>query len=209
MKNIILLLFLTLFISCTSKEDKAKETIDKYLYYTLHDYKSYEPVSWSKLDSLYSDYTMDDSYIDLEAIRYMYDTDGKECKERLNKVNYDLEYRNSKQFIEDLLMAIVSEFYKEKVYLKKLDSIKVNFNPQFIGYKITHTYRAKNLNGAYKLSEETFFLDKSIEHILPKIEHIADSANLIRNDFQSTLELSKNDPNYKTIIGIVLKEKRP
>jgi len=55
MKKVLLLtLIIGCFLSCSkpTKEDMAKDLIKKYMIENLNDPKSYEPISFSKLDSI-------------------------------------------------------------------------------------------------------------------------------------------------------------
>lgn len=50
-----------------------------------------------------------------------------------------------------------------KYFNRQLDSIENTFKPQFIGYRITHTYRAKNKMNALVLEEKEFLLDSTLK----------------------------------------------
>ena len=69
MKKILIYILLILLSACTTPEKKAKKLIESELYLTLNDFKSYEPVSYSSLDSLYSTYEMDSLYIKNEKLK--------------------------------------------------------------------------------------------------------------------------------------------
>jgi hypothetical protein len=57
MKKILLFVFAVLFIGCVSKEQRAKKLIKEELRKTLHDFKSYEAVTFGTLDSVFTDFT--------------------------------------------------------------------------------------------------------------------------------------------------------
>ena len=71
MKKILSLAIIILFLnSCTnSNEGKAKILIKEYLTTTMNDYSSYEPMEFSRLDSVYSRYYKDSTYIELRQLQ--------------------------------------------------------------------------------------------------------------------------------------------
>src|SRR5579862_4156486 len=61
------LLYIILIFSSScghkSPEERAKKLIDEQMKLTLNDYKSYEPVTFGKLDSSFTDFKDDPKYI--------------------------------------------------------------------------------------------------------------------------------------------------
>lgn len=80
MKNILILLLIISFTSCLgeSKEGKAKGLIKNYLKETLNDYDNYSAVSYSAVDSLFTQWKLP------EDLRPTVEELAK-CAENLNK----------------------------------------------------------------------------------------------------------------------------
>jgi len=53
-----------------------------------------------------------------------------------------------------------------KIYQNMANDIKKSFVPELIGWKITHSFRAKNSFGALVLNHYEFFLDKEMTKVL-------------------------------------------
>ena len=57
-----------LIISCSSPEKKAKKLIEGHLSKNMNDFKSYEPVEFSKLDSSFSTYERRTMDLDIDTV---------------------------------------------------------------------------------------------------------------------------------------------
>lgn len=177
MKQIILLLSLLVIFPYSvlsqtpSNLNKAKALINKEFKENMNDYSSYSPVSFSSLDSLFTSIFDDPNFIELyfnQTIKYM-----EELNETFtNKI--DITY-DAKTLIKIIEEDSIKSQYRE-VFLSKLklfDSSqaammrKINdFVPEFIGWKLTHKFRAKNAYNATILYEYVFKFDKNITSIL-------------------------------------------
>ncbi|PZP47066.1 MAG: hypothetical protein DI598_11430 [Pseudopedobacter saltans] len=78
MRKLILVTVTCIFVGCSSPEDKAKSLIEEDMKVTLHDYESYEPVSYSGLSDAYSDVEHDS-----EAPKLI--EESKRLKEKLDR----------------------------------------------------------------------------------------------------------------------------
>lgn len=154
-----------LLISCSSPEQKAKKAIKEYLKYTLNDFKSYEPVSFGKIEVAYSNY--EDSpivkqYFD-EAEKFL--EKAKENNEEADNWGYEhtiIRDSYRKQANEALDRA-------DKI-MQKVDSIKLHFVPTVIGQKMTHMFRARIPAGGYKLNDYIFYFDKEFSKVTKSID---------------------------------------
>ena len=166
------------FLSC-SNEDKAKRLIKKELQLSLNDYKSYESVEFGTLDTLNSEYTNDVAYIRNERLNKYINELGNSCSERVKENREDISYGASDgEWKKDVLIASAMLYYNDMVYKQTLDSIKSNFIPTFMGFKMTHRFRAKNANGAYILNEKVYYFDKEISSIIELPTEENDKTNL-------------------------------
>ncbi|SHG07750.1 hypothetical protein [Pedobacter caeni] len=180
-KQLLTLLAVTsvLFYSC-SKEDKAKKSIKEYLSKTMHDFKSYEPVEYGTLDSSYSDYKSSDIYKkkNLTAVKLMDSVEKLEKKieqienkNQLSKIKYYDWYEGSKfDNAEREEMLSILKVNKEmllsvKQIYKTMSADSAAFKPEFNGYKMSHTFRGKNITGATIINTEVFHMNKAMDKV--------------------------------------------
>jgi hypothetical protein len=149
-------------LSCKQKprEVIVKDNIKSYLAKSMHDFKSYEPVQYGAIDSIYSSYHKSERNKELTDLFHKYHKDGEEA----------LQKAESNFYINRSLGKYYSDMGKD--FGQKLDSItkimkkeSKGFNPQFVGYEVLHSFRGKNVNGATVLSTEYFILDSALNVI--------------------------------------------
>jgi hypothetical protein len=159
------LFFYSLIITLSScnfltetNQQKAEKAIKQYLKENLHDPKSYEPESFSELDSSFS------SFEDSEVGSKLKQVD-EDLSNRLNDLNGKID--NAKNLAE------LTEVEEEgKKIIEKRDSLfelklkkTEEYKGEFMGYRISHTYRAKNAMGALVKESNYFKLDKDFKII--------------------------------------------
>ena len=177
---IILIMALPMLWGCSqSQESKAQKLVKQHLKETLNDFDSYSSVSYSKLDSLKTEWRLP------EELRE--DSKGlTETADKLNALGYSITtHENANERLKELDEIIAysiekkdpdTELAKKRNIQKQLwleykqhqDVIKDSYNkfvPQFTGWKITHTYRAKNKYNATILVSQEFSFDKDITQI--------------------------------------------
>lgn len=139
----LVLISLVTLIGCSSPEKKFKKAIKEELRLTLHDFKSYEPVQFGKLEvaeSIYTDLPIVSEYLDKS------EADLKLVHEYNDKADiYDNSYSRDEYWYYSRLSS--EALNSAKKYLEKIDSIKLHFKPTVIGWQMAHTFRAKNLGG--------------------------------------------------------------
>lgn len=164
--SLFLLFSLFLGTSAQTREEKAKALIRTEFKNNMNDYGSYQPVSYSKLDSLFSSPFEDEKFIKLWIDPVI------EALEDLNmpslKVTSD---------VTPIIEAVKEDpsKYKEGI-LPRLEIFKLSqdlmygmldkYPTQFLGWKITHKYRAKNQYNATVLFEDEFRFNKEITEII-------------------------------------------
>jgi hypothetical protein len=143
MKKIYFLLALALFYACAekTKEDKAKESIEKYLKVSMNDWDSYEFVDIGYLDSVFL-------------------VNNK----KISNIDFSYQYRqDSLMNAIELEMALEKNDQEEVAYYKNiLDSLVTNkFNKEFIGWETNFTFRGNNKLGAKVINTIKVQLDKN------------------------------------------------
>jgi hypothetical protein len=164
MKKIIsIFIVLTVIISsCSiSPEKKAQKAIKDYLQKNLNDAKSYESVEFSLLCK--DETTIKNTKFGKELDNLEFDCyadslgmiDSKKEKDYQMLTFYKTKFKNDKLKYSNTL-----DQYR--------DSIK-NFKSEFVGYLMTHKYRAKNKMGGYILESALFIMDKNfnIKEVFP------------------------------------------
>lgn len=183
MKKIILLfVLLPIFItSCEqTKEAKAEKVIKKYLKETMDDYGSYSPVSFSELTIANTKWEVPKE-LDPELEKLV------EVTEKINRsgfsninVNSDADdilkglkkmstEKNKKKAEKDMIKKIENWktlWLEFKHYQDIIYASKKSFQPEFIGWKMTHKFRAKNRMGGTELNELEFQFDKDITKVV-------------------------------------------
>lgn len=181
MKRLLLVVFIAISITCFAQSTpdmlltKAKTLARNELKSELHDYSSYEPVRWSSLDSVFSS-IKDDSNIRLLIEKLMdkhsklpgdpsklslfadlseLEKKCKEAYERSKTQDYGVDY----QLVCLNQWTAISEFNIAQNKVKEAINV---FEPQFMGWSITHRFRAKNSLGAKVISEWVFRFDPDV-----------------------------------------------
>lgn len=161
MKKFILSLFaIAMLCSCgKSNEEKAQELIKTDLKETMKDWHSYESVSFSKLDSTFTEYKNlpEAEKIEMEVAKLQAESDSirilANSSASYNKVLFD-------QAIEKIRKA------------KELDSTfnanKENYKGNFNGWQMIHKYRGNNSYGAKDLATTAFYFDTNITKVTDK-----------------------------------------
>lgn len=163
MNRIVVFLFIIFISACTSNEKKAENACKKYLNETLHDFKSYESVSWGSLDS---SYTVADSSDEIKNLEYEFNIIKNDLQKRLDSMQiYGDAWRAIGEFKWRLDFAIAKKDEMQKIN-NMIDSITKNWKPEFNGYKIKHTFRSKTLSGNYKISHYVFYLNKELDKVI-------------------------------------------
>lgn len=161
-----MLIALNCFQFSCSNESKAKKAIKEEFNLTLHDFKSYEPVQFGKIEVAMS------SYEDLpEVSKYL---DKAEVfldlsKEYSDKADiYDSEFlRDSYWRYSKMSTSALDSVF---LYMEKIDSIKLHFIPQPIGWKMKHTFRARNLGGNFGIHNYEMYFDNEFKKVIKTVD---------------------------------------
>jgi PBP1b-binding outer membrane lipoprotein LpoB len=156
-ESIIMLIVLIFFNSCSvSPEEKAQDNVKKYLMGNMNDPKSYESVSFGKLDSMFSSF--DESEEGIELIKQ-----EKELSDKLNELDEKINHTQSLSELSEIEKSgkIIIEKRKNIIDLKFEKSL--SYKGEFIGFELKHSFRGKNKMGGLVLENSTFILDKNLD----------------------------------------------
>ena len=196
MKKLLLYGLLILMSACSSPEKKAKKLIKNELYLTINDFKSYEPVSFSGLDSLFSTYEMDSNYIKNEKLKITLKEYSKVCEQRFQENRNDIIYSSrGGEWAKDISIVVVNIVFEGSWYQKTHDTIIKNFKPKFIGYKMTHKYRAKNAIGGTSIDERIFYFDPMLTKLFIPTTLKNDTTTISPKDIVLLMVRMKSDPS--------------
>ena len=182
MKKILYIpVIIVLLISCEkSPENKAKALIKENLRTTLHDFSSYEPVTFGSLDSTFTNCLGSPEYVSVlkeldpameksAELRKDIET-GKKIMDSFVESGLHLSSPDSYKEIKRIYDESVNEgkeVYAElEAFQNKLESIKNTFTPEFNGWSMVHSFRSKTLGGNYKLAGMIFYFDPGLTMVL-------------------------------------------
>lgn len=165
--------------SCSSKkqpEEKARKLIKDHLYETLHDYKSYEPIKFGKLDSTFTSFKDDAAYA---AARKTFDSLLDASEEHLDQAKrYSSVYLYGNTGRKFLTEAEQCNDMAGPIAIW-LDSFKANFKGKFNGWSMTHSYRAKSLGGNLGISHDRYYFNIAIDSLLESRDNSRDDDHSI------------------------------
>ena len=145
MKKILSFALIILFLTaCNKDESKAKILIKEYLKTTMNDYSSYDPMEFSKLDTVYSRYYNDSTYINLQRLQSNNSDYIKKLEETIEKAE---EFNGRIGRIVDR-RGIASEPYLKEAKIEKnrlkleLRNLRKNHKSEMGGFSMVHKMRA-------------------------------------------------------------------
>lgn len=166
MKNLSIVCLILMFaVSCTTKEptreEVAQSLIKNNLKEKLGDPKSYKPISFGTLDSVYT------THYDSDAIRKSYTiwTKYKAIYEKWdNKAETDRLLHNYDLAIYDAETA--ARFHDSaEVYRKLFLELYNSFTPEFKCWEMSHEYEAAGPQGIKVSLGGDFYIDKDLSRI--------------------------------------------
>lgn len=169
MKYLIPFILFFIIAACDKQtpQEKAKKLIKDHLFATLHDFKSYEEVSFDKLDSSFTSIQDDSLYkIYGDVVDELLKT-SKRANDNA-EIYAGLSYYNhlAKRYINESRTATDSGM----IIIEKMKNLEANFRPAFNGWKMKHSYRAKNLSGNTSISHNLYYFDKDLTKILHNMD---------------------------------------
>lgn len=155
-RNVLLLLAcMAVLVSCAkSPQQIAEQKVKEFMSEALKDPSSYEPVSFSPIDTIFTHF---------EDTQISKDFSGAE---------YDIEYwmrrRDSKEFKENYPDASVEDSIAKYISLSKsleqdYYEAKNSFKQEISQFYVEHIYRAKNGFGALDKDRIVIYFNKDFE----------------------------------------------
>ena len=183
MKKLLIISIIAVFVAACSQspEQKAEVLIKDSLKKSLYKPDTYKPVE-TKVDSAFTPY--DDPKVIEEVAKFLkltndamsLEEDMKDYKSRMAMWSGPYmsafsknEYNEAKEKYESNNKALEKQLEKIKESIQKLSSM-VNGKKDFIGYKVTHNYRADNNAGSTLIGNTVFIIDKEFKEVLYSME---------------------------------------
>lgn len=216
---IIALTAILLFVQCDTEEsrkEKAEELIKQDLFETLPDYKSYELVSM-KMDTIKESWVTIPGIIELaKEYQQAFVDEGNakiryneliDQKERLGKRAFNrymasdlfglAEIGKEKKQLENEIAAADSEWAEaadrsESIYGELTDKIASNKSEDFVGWNVTHKFRANNDDGVSQLYCYHYYISPDMKQIIIKWNDEDEEIPQLFNLMGSVLDTIKN-----------------
>jgi len=142
---------------------KAQWLIDSALKVSLHDYKSYEPVVFGKLDTAYSKVEDNPELKDLQEVFDKANSDGESELEEAKIYAGSYYTRDEAEYHSRLAKFDLAKMIGAQA---RMDSLKKTFVPIVTGWKMEHSYRAKSLGGNFGIHHYMYYFDPGLSTIL-------------------------------------------
>ena len=159
MKKVLFAVSVLALCSCgKSNEDKAKELIEANLKTSMKDWSSYESVTFSKLDSVFTEYqnTPEGTKLQMKV---------SELQQQSDSIKY-LANETGKKELFDLALSKI----REAIQLDSTYNInKEKFKGEFKGWQMVHRYRGNNSYGAKEIASTAFYFDKDVTKVTDKL----------------------------------------
>jgi len=199
MRKILIYGLVIISTACTSPEKDAKKLIENELFLTLNDFKSYEQVKFSKLDSLFSNYKMDSLFIKNEKLKTRLQEYAIQCQDRYKaNINDPVYGRPGGEWVHDMSIGIANIYFEKEYYKRMHDSIITNFKPKFVGFKMNHKYRSKNAIGGISIHEKEFYFNKMLTKLYTPITLNNDTTSITARDIELILKKAQANPIYSS-----------
>ena len=167
-----------------SNQQKAESLINNFMKNNLNDYKSYEPLEYSKIEDLQSNFFMTE-------ISSLYMNVGQLSLSYYEKSEDDI-------YLEQYESARERAFSLAKEVLADCGKYKDNFPQIHIGYLVTHKCRSKDSKGNLKLGTWNFGFDRTLTKIIYISSDFPEGKQYLSNDY--LLEIKEFKEPINTII---------
>ncbi len=182
MKNLFFMaVAAAMMAACGPKTPEEQQTsqadtmIKENLKTVLYNMDSYEPVA-TQVDTLYASYEDAEMCADLERLQEMTD-ELAELDKAVTKAKSNVSYwinpisdigRHELAVARHELNEATEKYDQAKAKVDaKREEIQTLFDmkPNFVGYKVTHSYKATGIDGKPMMGNMVFFFDPTMERI--------------------------------------------
>lgn len=155
--------FLLLFSCKKTPDEKAQSLIKGWLKLNLHDWKSYDPVEFGKLDSSYSSLDDDQAYQntkrELDSLYKAIKEDIEDERIYAPLASYSGQYAYYKSLAAECYKRIIEDTAIVSNAIRK-------WEPTYLGRQMEHTFRSKNLGGNIGVHHIVFYFDSSLTRVI-------------------------------------------
>lgn len=163
LKMIALIGLVVAFSGCKqSPQERAEYIVRKQLEVSLHDFDSYENVQFGTLDSTFSQVEDFKEYQTSFSLAKELNEKGIEKIEDAKRYSEFGLYQEQGRYAREGKQLLDSAMY----HIKKCEELDSLFTPEFIGWQITHSFRANNASGNKIIVHRTFYFDKDLTRIV-------------------------------------------
>lgn len=209
-----IMVIMILCVSCKSKEEKALELINDYMFKTLYDYESYQPIE-TIIDSAFVT-PYNDSICIAQALMGVYaDEKADEYEEKINSAKMSMDIWEDSyssygqtQFKEALLeYKEAASSRLDMLYTALECSVHIyeradTLSHDFCGWKVSHKFRCKSKGGNPSIGDYTFIVDSQFSKIITSVDNDDDDIVSMYNFIETALESDEDDiQNVKSQIA--------
>ncbi|MBQ7342172.1 MAG: hypothetical protein IJW42_02820 [Alistipes sp.] len=195
MKNFIYVAVIALcmapFWGCKSKEEKAEILIKDYMFKHLYDFESYEIVE-TKVDSCYTSLFKDPEirHAALQAKKYLDQSTEYRKEQEYAENTMDIwsdswssysrkRYKEAREEYKEASINLSKSFKSHNENLLIIKNKSINFESEFIGWEVNHSFRCKNRGGNFSLGNYLFIIDKNFTKIINVIDDDEDNDTIL------------------------------
>jgi hypothetical protein len=153
-KLFLFIIAVVAFASCGNNDQTAQKLINEELKHTLTDFKSYHPIAFGALDSLFSSYKKDSVYVNLvrKADFYHAQYVAQTGNAILSKTSKD----------QEAIQAEVQLFQDSAaLYKTQADIYAKSFKGTYEGWKMAHTFKSSSTGTV----SYYFYFDKHLSKV--------------------------------------------
>lgn len=154
---------LMLLAGCSqTPEEKAKAIITKAIKADMDDPSTYESIEFGTLDSAITSLDNHKVYglmvdsMELLTKKSDIHLDLAKMYQDISQAHFDEEMRQGKELLDSA-----------KRIGERADAIEAAFKPEFVGWKMVHSFRLKQAGEDKKKLELVYYLDKEITKVVP------------------------------------------
>ena len=160
MKKLIFFLSIAFLLSaCGSNEHSAQKMIKQQMKTIVTDAKSYHSISFGALDSLFSTYQKDSTYVQLLRKANNYQS----LADQQTKNAITAKSLKATKAIKKMVDAYADS---SKMFMNQAYDYAKNFKKTFIGWQMSHTFSMNNPQGMNQVLTYKFYFDKPLNKIV-------------------------------------------